>query len=72
MAADNESTTRAAAERRRLNLVITAFRGLGAAGDTADGCASPSGPTVSPAASGSGTMFKRTAAGSAGSSPGSG
>jgi len=61
MAADNESTTRAAAERRRVNLVITAFRGLGATEDTAGSCASPSGPTVSRAASGSGsgTMFKR-------------
>ncbi len=59
MAADNEPATRAAAERRRLNLVITAFRGLGATGDTADSCAFPGGPTARPAASRSGTMFKR-------------
>ena len=57
MAADNESATRAG-ERRRLNLVITAFRGLEPSRDTSAGCA-PGGPAVNRAGSGSGTMFKR-------------
>jgi two-component system, NarL family, sensor histidine kinase DesK len=41
MAADNESTTRAAAERRRPSFVMTAFRGIVPPGDTPAGCASP-------------------------------
>jgi two-component system sensor histidine kinase DesK len=58
MAADNESTTRAAAERRRLGFIMTAFRGLEPTRDPGAGCA-PGGPTVNRPVRGSGTMFKR-------------